>query len=512
MGRKPTYEELELRVKALEAQSVNGQQAEKALTESEEKFRSLAETSPAAIAIFIENRFVFVNTAWEKMSGYNEREALMMDPYLLIHPDMREDIFQRGISRLKGEDVPSRYEAKCLTKNQKAKWIDMAVTLIQFDGKSGMLIVANDITERKKMEKKLRESEERYRSVVENSFEAIRVFNETRHLYANQACLDLLGYEWDELKRLDGWEIVAPERREWTRQRGLRRLKGEAIPARVELPMIRKDGKKLIAEVVVSLVHMYGRPAISSCMRDITERKRAEEVVQRTKNELESIIDSVPALISYKDTSNQYLRINKAYCDLVKLSREDIEGKTAYDIVGDRELAEKYFKDDRDVIESGTPKRNIVEPMALDPKRTVRTDKFPYIDDEGNVTGVIAFATDITSQLDAEEEKQKLEAQLQHAHKMEAIGTLVGGIAHDFNNILGIIIGNTELALDDVPDWNTAYYNLEAVKKAGLRAKDVIRQLLSFSRKTEREQHPLELAPLIKESFNFLRSSIPTSY
>jgi len=110
-----------------------------------------------------------------------------------------------------------------------------------------------------------------------------------------------------------------------------------------------------------------------------------------------------------------------------------------------------------------------------------------------------------------QKERKKLEQQLIQAHKMEAVGTLTGGIAHDFNNMLGIILGNTELAMDDVPEWNAARLNLEEIKTASLRAKDVVRQLLSFARRTDQERKPVELNPIIIGALKLLRSSIPTS-
>jgi CheY-like chemotaxis protein len=94
---------------------------------------------------------------------------------------------------------------------------------------------------------------------------------------------------------------------------------------------------------------------------------------------------------------------------------------------------------------------------------------------------------------------------------MEAVGTLAGGIAHDFNNLLGIILGNAELAMDDVPKWNPARFNLEEVKTASLRGKDVVRQLLSFTRKTDQERKPVKINPIVIGALKLLRSSIPTS-
>ncbi len=116
----------------------------------------------------------------------------------------------------------------------------------------------------------------------------------------------------------------------------------------------------------------------------------------------------------------------------------------------------------------------------------------------------LQIAMDIT-------EHKKTEEELRQAHKMEAVGTLAGGIAHDFNNILGIIVGNIELALEDIPEWNPARPNLDEVKTASLRARNVVQQLLSFSRKSEQQRTPLKLALVIEESIKLLRASIPSN-
>ncbi len=94
--------------------------------------------------------------------------------------------------------------------------------------------------------------------------------------------------------------------------------------------------------------------------------------------------------------------------------------------------------------------------------------------DNGKAVGILGITRDITERKNAEAEKKQLETQLRQAQKMESIGTLTGGIAHDFNNILGIILGNTELALEDVPEWNPAHFCLEDIKAASVRAADIV--------------------------------------
>jgi PAS domain S-box-containing protein len=126
------------------------------------------------------------------------------------------------------------------------------------------------------------------------------------------------------------------------------------------------------------------------------------------------------------------------------------------------------------------------------------------LDETQKIISIIGVGRDITDLKNMEEE-------LRQAHKMESIGTLAGGIAHDFNNILGIIIGNSELALEDTPDWNPVHDRIQEIKTASLRAKDIVKQLLSFSRKTKQAQQPLDIVPVIKESVKLIRSSMPSS-
>ncbi len=125
---------------------------------------------------------------------------------------------------------------------------------------------------------------------------------------------------------------------------------------------------------------------------------------QEQHEELQIILDAVPAWVFYKDRENRFLRVNKAFCDVMEMAREDLEGRSLFDLYP-RKQAEVYWEDDKEVMASGRPKRNIVESMdRKGEKLWVRTDKIPYRDGQGNIIGVIGFALDITARKNAEDE------------------------------------------------------------------------------------------------------------
>jgi PAS domain S-box-containing protein len=218
------------------------------------------------------------------------------------------------------------------------------------------------------------------------------------------------------------------------------------------------------------------------------ERKRAEERVRSQREELQVILDSVPAYISYKDKEGRHIRVNRALAEATGIPQGRWVGRTTLDLFP--ETPEECRDNDAEVIATGQPKTNIVEPLETPAgTRWALTDKIPYRDKDGNVVGVIGLSVDTTERMKAEEALQRKEEELRQAQKMEAIGRLAGGIAHDFNNLLTAMSGYTELMLGEVGEDDPMHADLVAVKKAAGQAASLTRQLLAFSRR-----QPLQLA------------------
>jgi PAS domain S-box-containing protein len=245
---------------------------------------------------------------------------------------------------------------------------------------------------------------------------------------------------------------------------------------------------------------------------EITEQKQAEKAIRESERRYSALVQESPDAIISLDKRGNFLSFNTAAERISGFSAEEVMGKHFAKIgVLPKESIPKALKGFALVV-TGIERPPFELTIMRNDKSYLFMEANPrLIQQIGEKAWIQVTLRDITERKLAEGEKKKLEAQLQQVQKMETIGTLAGGIAHDFNNILGIILGNTELALDDVPEWNPARFNLEEILKASHRAKDVVLQLLSFARKTKLEKKPTDIIPIVKDSLKLLRSSIPAS-
>ncbi|MFH1350835.1 MAG: CHASE2 domain-containing protein [Pseudomonadota bacterium] len=218
------------------------------------------------------------------------------------------------------------------------------------------------------------------------------------------------------------------------------------------------------------------------------------------------------------NTINDAIAIHHRDCTIARAN------KTADHIFGNPllELLEKRCLLFRDTVKNspdqGIDERNpgieeaIIEEI-YDPglNKHLEIKALPRFDEDRQFSGMVQIVRDITERVTTEERERQLQIQLIQAQKMEAMGTLAGGIAHDFNNILSAIIGYTELAYLEIPQENKAKRQLMEVLKGGERAKNLVNQILTFSRQTEHEKRPIEIGSVIKEALKLIRSTLPTT-
>ena len=352
--------------------------AEEALRESEEKYRLVIENAQEAIFVIQDKMFRFINQETERITGYSGDE-LTSKPFVdLVHPDDQTMVAGNHEKRLRGQPVPPVYPFRIVDKDGKTKWVEANGIVFNWNGKPGTLNFVRDITERKRVEAALQESEEKYRTLVANANDAIFIVQDGLLKFPNPITLKLIGYSQEEIAALPFMNLIHPEDQAMVVDNYARRLGGEDVPSTYAFRVMNKRGEELWGQLNAILITWEGRPAVLCFIRDITSQKRLE---------------------------GQYL----------------------------------------------------------------------------------------------------------HAQKMEAIGTLAGGIAHDFNNILSAILGYAELAKFDLEEGSKAQYDLEQSIRAAHRAKDLVRQILSFSRQGSQERKLLSIKPVVKEGLKFLRASLPTT-
>ncbi len=487
-----------------------------ALRQNEERLRTLFDNmGEGYLEVDLAGNFTLFNETFREMTGYSREELLGMN--------YRSYTDERDVKR-----VYSAYNSVFRT-GKPVKWFEYGIhrkdglkrtlEVSAYPRKNvggepiGFRGIVRDITQRIEMETALKQSEERYRTLLDNIPLGIAwintdyeiIFSNVFHnVMFRKSPGDFLGKKcYREHEKRDAVCAHCP---------GTRAML-EKMQTESEATGIRDDGSAIEARLIVypTFAPDGTVSGFIEIIEDITDRKKEQDELRQSEERFSKAFQAipVPTVITIPE-DGLILDANESMLKLLGFSRSDIKERTTLD-VNVWLKPENRPRHVKEILEKGSLRE---EPIQFRAKNGEIKDIlwFAEVVGIGGKDAILSLFYDITEKKRAEEEKKALELQLQQAQKMEAVGTLAGGIAHDFNNILASIIGFTEMTLHrDLPTGSRARHNLEQVLNASSRAKDLVHQILAFSRQQSQVQRPVQVIPAIREALKLLRASLPST-
>lgn len=396
--------------------------------------------------------------------------------------------------------------------------VEFSANKLEFHGKTFFVGLFRDITERRKAEEALRESEKKFRLLIETSPNAIIVIRGDRIVYANHAATRVSGFTGEQLMSMEFWNFVHADFRDAARQRILARMGGDPVSSRYEYRLIGSKGEDRWVVAASVPMDYEGTPSILVTFSDITELKRTEEALRESEARLKMAMDMAKVAPWEFDGASGMLRFDDQFYALYGTSAER-EGGTLMstdsyvrrfvhpDDMADVIAVTERSLFSRDGASTGGMEHRIIRADGEERHISVRFDVIR--DRDGRVVRARGANQDITERKRAEEERKSLEALLHQAQKMEAIGQLAGGIAHDFNNILTAIMGFAEVIALRMEQRNPLERHVRQIQAAAERAADLTRGLLAFSRKQVLHTKAFDVHEIIDGVKKMLRRLIP---
>jgi len=453
-------------------------QTEQTLRKSEEKYRVLFETMAQGVVYQnAEGNIISANPAAERILGLSFDQMIgrtSMDPrWESIHEDGSDFPGEThpGMVALKtGERVKDTIMGVFNPKEEDYRWIINNAVPQYREGETKpyqAYTTFDDITDLRRTERTLYFTQF---AIDRSSDGAFWMGSDARFVYVNEAACRTLGYSQDELLKMTVHDIDPDFPQEiWPDHWAEVKHKGSFT---IESHHRTKDGRIFPVEISVNYLEFGGKEYNCAFARDISERKKIEEAIQFSKREWISTFDAMSDWVSLIDLKYRILRSNRTGEKFVGLSTEEMIGQTCCELVHGTEEPipecpmQKMLQ---------TYQRESVDFYVKEMNRWLRISVDPVIDKNGNLVRAVHIVRDITEHKNMEEERLK-------AMKLESIGIIAGGIAHDFNNLLSIIIGNIGLAKDDIKPEIGAFENLKEAENATLKARELTKQLITFSK------------------------------
>ncbi|VTU23848.1 Blue-light-activated protein [Variovorax sp. PBL-H6] len=480
-----------------------------ALQAQEQKYRAIFDGSVDSMVLWSQElRTVDVNQAFVRMTGMTREQVIGKHwTERPDAPDMRRLIGYIEAA-LQGRETQA---VEPVTRGDGSSFlIELRYLPVQLGDTPYVLGVGRDVSERIVSERALRASEAQYRGIFNASADALVLrASDFSIVDANATYERMSGYRLDEVLGVDRVLANPPEVAATIRRLHEKALAGE--PIRLETELVRRDGQRYDLELRgVPILH-HGEPHVLYIGRDMTQSKRAERALRISEEQYRAIFNASADGLVVRDADYRAVDVNPAYLRMSGYARDEVLSATRVLTQPDETLQERH-REQHTAILAGRPVRFEVPGVRKDGSHIYLEVNGMPVTYRGE-PHVLYAARDITERRAAECERERLEAQLRQAQKMEAIGQLTGGIAHDFNNILTSVIGYLVLGQERAETLADArlQHQLGQAHLAAQRARELIAQMLAFARRQRSQRRTLALGPLVDQTLQLLRATLPSS-